>query len=47
MSLNEAIKTIRDECHSHSDCIDCPLFDKWCTVCSEPYNWEEVDNGEE
>lgn len=44
MTLNEAIKTIREECNTHHACIECPMNQN----CNEnPTEWREVKYNDE
>ena len=44
MTLDEAIKTIREECKVHNACIECPMNGN----CNEyPGEWKETKGGAE
>ena len=37
--LIEALHVIQDECLSHNECDDCPLYNKGCQVNKHPDTW--------
>ena len=44
MTLDEAIKTIREECKVHNACIECPMNGNCYKY---PGEWKETKGGEE
>lgn len=39
--LNQAIRTLKNECNNHEQCEDCPLWDdRDCLLFESPYQWQ-------